>query len=67
MFKTVAELGSITRAAEVLHCVPSNITRGSSRWRRSWVSRCFCARVAGCASVRLSGLRLENPGVDRGG
>ncbi|PPA01372.1 LysR family transcriptional regulator, partial [Pseudomonas sp. MWU12-2312b] len=26
MFKTVAELGSIARAAEMLHCVPSNIT-----------------------------------------
>jgi DNA-binding transcriptional LysR family regulator len=26
MFKTVADTGSIARAAEVLHCVPSNIT-----------------------------------------
>ncbi|MFU2328995.1 LysR family transcriptional regulator [Pseudomonas sp. MAG733B] len=26
MFKTVAEVGSIARAAELLHCVPSNIT-----------------------------------------
>ncbi|WP_458239036.1 LysR family transcriptional regulator, partial [Pseudomonas sp. P5_A2_2] len=26
MFKTVADVGSIARAAEVLHCVPSNIT-----------------------------------------
>lgn len=26
MFKTVHDLGSIVRAAEVLHCVPSNIT-----------------------------------------
>lgn len=26
MFKTVAELGSIARASEILHCVPSNIT-----------------------------------------
>lgn len=26
MFKTVAEMGSIVRASEVLHCVPSNIT-----------------------------------------
>ncbi len=26
MFKTVAEQGSIARASEILHCVPSNIT-----------------------------------------
>lgn len=26
MFKTVCDTGSIARAAEVLHCVPSNIT-----------------------------------------
>jgi DNA-binding transcriptional LysR family regulator len=26
MFKTVVDTGSIARAAEVLHCVPSNIT-----------------------------------------
>jgi DNA-binding transcriptional LysR family regulator len=26
MFKTVAEQGSIARASERLHCVPSNIT-----------------------------------------
>ncbi|MEC8483781.1 MAG: LysR family transcriptional regulator, partial [Pseudomonadota bacterium] len=26
MFKTIADLGSIARAAEELHCVPSNIT-----------------------------------------
>ncbi len=26
MFKTVHDLGSIARAAELLHCVPSNIT-----------------------------------------
>lgn len=26
MFKTVADTGSIARAAEVLHCVPSNVT-----------------------------------------
>jgi DNA-binding transcriptional LysR family regulator len=52
MFKTVAEVGSIARAAEVLHCVPSNITARIKSLEAELGVALFLREGAGCASVR---------------
>ncbi len=52
MLKTVCDTGSIARAAEVLHCVPSNITARLKSLERELGTPLFFAKVAGCGSAQ---------------
>lgn len=52
MFKTVVETGSIARAAQVLHCVPSNITARLKSLESELGVELFYRAGRGCRLVR---------------
>ncbi len=71
MFKTVADVGSVARAAEVLHCVPSSITARIKALEAELGVALFLREGRGAAhqpvGADLPGLRLENSRPDRRG
>lgn len=45
---TAVELGSFTRAAEVLGYTQSGLTHMMNSLERIWASRCWCGGAAAC-------------------
>ncbi len=51
MFKTVADHGSIIRASELLHCVPSNITNRIKLLEKNLGYLCLSGKAEGLLSA----------------